>query len=143
MEDAGRDGSPGACSPGEGRMPMGGQLNRTPETDAGGANPTQVDGSVTDTTTKLPQNMRNITVRVRSPGAPQGVAVIGRLASRRPRDGAEEGLPSSQDSRLTVPRPLTPEGPSVPAPGTQAPSVAFTLAERARLPLPRLRRVAL
>src|SRR5687768_10652301 len=61
------------------------------------------------------------------PPATSRVAVIGRLASRRPRDGAEEGLPSSQDSRLTVPRPLTPEGPSVPAPGTQAPSVAFAL----------------
>ena len=52
-----------------------------------------------------------------------------------PQPGAEEGLSSSQDNLLTIPRPLTPEGSSASAPGPKTPSVAFAHRQRARLPL--------
>ena len=43
-----------------------------------------------------------------------GSAAIDRCCSRPRRDGAEEGLPSSQDNLLTVPRPLRREVPPHP-----------------------------
>jgi hypothetical protein len=49
--------------------------------------------------------------------------------------GAEEGLSSSQDNLLTIPRPLTPEGSSTLAPGPKASSMAFAHRQQARLPL--------
>ena len=49
--------------------------------------------------------------------------------------GAEEGLSSSQDNLLTIPRPLTPEGSSTFAPGPRTSSMAFAQRQRARLPL--------
>jgi hypothetical protein len=52
-----------------------------------------------------------------------------------PQAGTEEGLSSSHDNHLTVPRPHTPEGPSAPAPSSKVPSVAFAVLVTARLPL--------
>ena len=63
--------------------------------------------------------------------------------SRSPQTGAEEGLSSSHDNLLAVPRPLTPEGPSAPAPRSQAPSMAFADLRQARLPLAPLSRAVL
>ena len=51
-----------------------------------------------------------------------------------PQAGTEEGLSSSHDNHLTVPRPHTPEGPSAPAPGSLVPSMAFAKSTQARLP---------
>ncbi len=73
---------------------------------------------------------------------PLGCRPLRGFAAYRPahslrRDGAEEGLPSSQDNLLTVPRPITPAGPSAPAPGSGVRSVAFALFLRARLLLGR------
>ena len=55
------------------------------------------------------------------------------------RDRAEEGLPSSQDNLLTVPRPIR-RGSSAPAPRSQMRSMAFALFVRARHLLGRQRR---
>jgi hypothetical protein len=66
------------------------------------------------------------------------------ISSRTPAsaDRAEEGLSSSHDTLVYVPRPLTPEGPSAPAPSSKTPSLAFADYEPARLPLSPVSRVA-
>ena len=51
------------------------------------------------------------------------------------RDGAEEDLPISEHNPSDRSEPTTPEGSSVPASGSLAPSVAFAVPIAARLPL--------
>src|SRR3954454_9826927 len=61
--------------------------------------------------------------------------VIGRHASRRPQRRGRGGPPQFPGQPSDRSTPLTPEGPSTPAPESQVSSVAFTVAESARLPL--------
>lgn len=64
-----------------------------------------------------------------------GIAGYRQACFPGPRPGAEEGLSSSQDNLLAIPRPLTPEGSSASAPGPKTPSMAFAHRQQARLPL--------
>ena len=63
-----------------------------------------------------------------------GPPVIDGHAPDPRRVGAEEGLSSSRDTLLHVPRPLR-RSSSAPAPGSQAPSMAFAKSTQARHPL--------
>src|SRR5215469_14995595 len=77
---------------------------------------------------------------LRPPPTPSRLPTLSRCCRLWPDDaptprrgGAEEGLPSSQDNLLTVPRPTTPGGSSALAPGSAVRSMAFALFEQARL----------
>ena len=65
------------------------------------------------------------------PGSP----VLGRHASRRPQRRGRGGPPQFPGQPSDRSTPPTPEGPSTPAPETQVSSMAFAVAESARLPL--------
>lgn len=72
------------------------------------------------------------------PGSP----VIGAPASRRPQRRGQGGPPQFPGQPSDRSTPITPEGPSAPASGSQTPSLAFAVKAAARLPLsPAVRQV--
>jgi len=76
----------------------------------------------------------------RPPTTSRVTPVIDALASRRPQQRGRGGSPQFPGQPSDRSTPLTPEGPSTPAPDSQVSSMAFAVAEPARHPLDRLRR---